>query len=35
MQERVVDQGWVVQRPSMARYLHQPVSFVLVWRDGV
>jgi SAM-dependent methyltransferase len=35
MQERVVDQAWVAQRPSMVRYLHQPVSFALVWRDGV
>jgi len=35
MQERVVNQAWVAQRPSMARYLHQPVSFALVWRDGV
>jgi|RhiMetdeSRZDD1v2_1073273.scaffolds.fasta_scaffold414692_2 SAM-dependent methyltransferase len=35
MQERVVDQAWVAQRPRMGRYLHQPVSFALVWRDGV
>jgi SAM-dependent methyltransferase len=35
MQERVVDQAWVTQRPRMARYLHQPVSFALVWRDRV
>jgi SAM-dependent methyltransferase len=34
MQERVVDQAWVAQRPRMVRYLHQPVSFALVWRDG-
>ena len=35
MQERVVDQAWVAERPSMARYLRQPVSIALVWQDGV
>jgi SAM-dependent methyltransferase len=33
MRERVVDPAWVAQRPGMARYLHQPVSFAMVWRD--
>jgi SAM-dependent methyltransferase len=36
MQERVVDQAWVAQLPRIARYLHQPVSFALVWQaEGV
>jgi SAM-dependent methyltransferase len=35
MQERLVDQVWVAQQPRMARYLHQPVSFALVWRANV
>ncbi|MBI4641798.1 MAG: class I SAM-dependent methyltransferase [Candidatus Tectomicrobia bacterium] len=32
MQERVVDQAWVTQKPGMGRYVNQPASFVMVWR---
>jgi hypothetical protein len=35
MQERVVDDAWIVHRPGMARLRHQPVSFVMVWQSAV
>lgn len=35
MQERVVDSAWVAQKPGMAKYLHQPISFCLVWQSEV
>jgi SAM-dependent methyltransferase len=32
MQERLVDDAWIAHRPGMARYRHQPVGFVMVWK---
>jgi SAM-dependent methyltransferase len=35
MRERVVDQDWVAHKPRMGRYLHQPISFAMVWQVGM
>jgi SAM-dependent methyltransferase len=32
MEERLVDEDWVAQAPGMGKYLHQPVTFAMVWR---
>jgi SAM-dependent methyltransferase len=32
MHERLVDKTWVEKAPSMSKYLHQPISFVMVWQ---
>ena len=32
MQESVVDGLWVAQKPNMAKYLYQPISFCMVWQ---
>lgn len=32
MFEGLVDEEWVVHKPSWQRYLHQPVSFAIVWQ---
>lgn len=32
MHERLVDEKWVKKAPSMSKYLHQPISFVMVWQ---
>lgn len=33
MQERLVDREWTEQRPRMARYLNQPLSFAMLWKQ--
>jgi SAM-dependent methyltransferase len=32
MHEAFVDQDWIAHKPNMARYVNQPISFVMVWR---
>jgi SAM-dependent methyltransferase len=32
MHERLVDEQWGSEKPSMSKHLNQPVSFVLLWR---
>jgi SAM-dependent methyltransferase len=32
MHERLVDPTWVEKAPSMSKYLHQPISFAMVWQ---
>lgn len=32
LRERLVDEEWVADQPTMARYLHRPVSFAAVWQ---
>ena len=35
MQERVVDSAWIAQKSGMAQYVHQPISFGMVWQSEV
>lgn len=35
MQERIVDSAWVAQKPGMAKYINQPISFCMVWQSRV
>lgn len=32
MHEKLVDKTWVQKAPPMSKYLHQPISFVMVWQ---
>jgi hypothetical protein len=34
MQECLVEDAWIVHRPEIARYRHQPVSFMMVWQTA-